>query len=99
MAYAPAVWLTVGLAVALFGLAPRATLLVWILIAYAGLIGMFADLLGLPDWTVDLSPFGHVPLLPAVGMRWTPIVLLTAIAAALIAVGLVGFRRRDLASI
>jgi len=98
LAYLPAVWLTVGIGVALFGLVPRASLLVWIVIAYSSLIGMFADLLGLPDWTVDLSPFGHVPLLPAVGMRWTPIVLLTAIAAGLTAIGLFAFRRRDLAS-
>lgn len=98
LAYLPAVWLTVGLGVALFGLVPGATRLVWIVIAYAGLIGMFADLLGLPDWTVDLSPFGHVPLLPAVDVTWTPLVVLTAIAAGLIAIGLYGFRRRDLAA-
>lgn len=96
LAYTPAVWLTVGVGVALFGLAPKATMLAWIVIAYAGFIGMFAELLGLPDWTMDLSPFGHVPLLPAVGMRWTPVVVLTLIAAALVAVGLAGFRRRDL---
>lgn len=96
LAYAPAVWVTVGLGVALFGLVPRATVLVWIVIAYSGLIGIYADLLGLPDWTVDLSPFGHVPLLPAVGMRWAPILVLTGIAAGLTALGLSGFRRRDL---
>lgn len=98
LAYAPAVWVTVGIGVALFGLAPAATRLVWLVIAYAGFIGMFADLLGLPDWTMDLSPFGHIPLLPAVGMRWAPLVILTAIAAALIALGMHGFRRRDLAA-
>ncbi len=98
LAYLPAVWVTVAFGVALFGLAPRATPLVWIVVAYAGLIGTFAELLGLPDWTLDLSPFGHVPLLPAVPMRWTPIVVLTALAAALTALGLYGFRRRDLAT-
>lgn len=39
LVYLPAVWLTVGLGVALFGLVPRATPLVWTVIAYAGLIG------------------------------------------------------------
>lgn len=98
LAYLPAVWLTVGLGVALFGLVPRATLLVWVVIAYSALIGTFASLMGLPDWTVDLSPFGHVPLLPAVDVRWTPLAVLTAIAAGLTVIGLYGFRRRDLAT-
>jgi ABC-2 type transport system permease protein len=98
LAYAPAVWLTVGVAVALYGLVPRATVLVWVVIAYAGFVGMFAELLGLPHWTTNLSPFAHVPLLPAVGMRWTPIAILTLIAGALVAAGLAGFRRRDLAT-
>jgi len=96
LAYAPAVWVTIGLGVALFGLVPRATLLVWIVIAYAGLIGSFAAILQLPEWTLDLSPFGHVPAAPAVDLTWPPLVILTAIAAALIAAGLYGFRQRDL---
>lgn len=29
-------------------------------------------------------------------MRWTPVLLLTLVAAALVAAGLAGFRRRDL---
>jgi ABC-2 type transport system permease protein len=33
LAYLPAVWVTVGLGMALYGLVPRATLLVWIVIA------------------------------------------------------------------
>jgi ABC-2 type transport system permease protein len=96
LAYVPAVWLTVGLGVALFGLVPRASVLVWIVIAYAGTVGYMGDLLGLPDWMEDLSPFGHVPLLPAHGFTLLPLVVLTAIAAGLIAIGLAGFRRRDL---
>jgi ABC-2 type transport system permease protein len=96
LAYAPAVWLTVGLGVALFGLLPRASLLVWLVIVYAGVVGMFAPLLGLPDWMVNLSPFGHVPMLPAAALEWRPLLLLAGIAAALIAAGLYGFRQRDL---
>jgi ABC-2 type transport system permease protein len=45
---------------------------------------------------MNLSPFGHVPLLPAVGMRWTPVLVLGVVAAALVAAGLAGFRRRNL---
>lgn len=96
LAYLPAIWLTVGLGVALFGVVPRATALVWILISYAALIGSFAAILDLPEWTLDLSPFGHVPALPAVDMAWTPVLVLTGIAVGLFAVGLWGFRLRDL---
>jgi ABC-2 type transport system permease protein len=96
LAYLPAVWLTIGLGVALFGVVPRASVLVWIVIAYAGLIGSFAAILDLPEWTLNLSPFGHIPALPAVDLNWTPLVILTAISAGLVALGFYGFRRRDL---
>lgn len=96
LAYLPAVWLTLGLGVALFGLLPRASLLAWLVIVYAGVVGMFAELLSLPGWMTDLSPFGHVPMLPAEDVRWAPLLVLTAIAAGLTTAGLIGFRRRDL---
>ena len=38
----------------------------------------------------------NVPALPAVDMAWTPVLVLTGIAVGLFAVGLWGFRLRDL---
>ncbi|MBO8189433.1 ABC transporter permease [Streptomyces spirodelae] len=96
LAYAPALWVTGGVAVLLFGWAPRATALAWAVPAYGFAVGYVGKLLDLPGWLNDLSPFGHIPQLPATELRWTPLVLLTLVAAALIAGGLAGFRRRDL---
>jgi ABC-2 type transport system permease protein len=45
----------------------------------------------------DLSPYAHVPALPADRLAAGPLLALTAIAASLVAVGLAGYRRRDAA--
>jgi ABC-2 type transport system permease protein len=60
------------------------------------LIAEFGRLLSLPEWLIKVSPFAHVPQLPAATMTWGPIVVLTALAALLIGGGVVAFRRRDL---
>ncbi|MDJ1138367.1 ABC transporter permease [Streptomyces iconiensis] len=96
LAYAPALWVTAGVAVLLFGWLPRATALAWIVPVYGFVVGYLGKLLDFPDALNNVSPFGHVPALPAADMSWLPLLLLTAIAAALVAVGLYGFRRRDL---
>ncbi|WP_329077008.1 ABC transporter permease [Streptomyces niveus] len=96
LAYAPGLWVTVGVAVALFGWYPRAGAAAWIVPVYAFLVGYLGSILQFPDWMNDLSPFGHVPKLPAADMSWTPLLVLTAVAAGLIWLGLAGFRRRDL---
>ncbi|MFD4594174.1 ABC transporter permease [Streptomyces rubiginosohelvolus] len=95
-AYAPALWVTVGVAVLFFGWFPRAGAVAWIVPVYAFLVGYLGPILQLPDGLTNLSPFGHVPRLPAAPMTWTPLLALTAVAAGLIALGLAGFRRRDL---
>ncbi|WP_435849367.1 ABC transporter permease [Streptomyces rubiginosohelvolus] len=95
-AYAPALWVTVGVAVLLFGWFPRAGAVAWIVPVYAFLVGYLGPILQLPVGLTNLSPFGHVPQLPAAPMTWTPLLALTAVAAGLIALGLAGFRRRDL---
>jgi ABC-2 type transport system permease protein len=93
----PAVWVCVGMALAFVGLAPRWTGFAWgVLIAFFAL-GEFGELLELPGWLVDLSPFGHLPLLPGGELGWTPLVLLTLVAGVLIGTGLGGIRRRDIA--
>ncbi|WP_412084511.1 ABC transporter permease [Streptomyces sp. 35M1] len=95
-AYAPALWVTVGVAVLLFGWFPRAGAVAWIVPVYAFLVGYLGPIVRLPDGLTNLSPFGHVPQLPAAPMAWTPLLALTAVAAGLIVLGLAGFRRRDL---
>ncbi len=96
IAYAPALWLLVGLATALFGLIPRAVSAAWV--AFAGFVvtGLLGEVLNLPAWVNDLSPFEHTPQLPAANLTIAPLAALAATAAALTAVGLAAFRQRDM---
>jgi ABC-2 type transport system permease protein len=95
MAQLPATWVLAGLGAALFGLAPRLTALTWAGLIACLLLLEIGALLGLNHWLVDASPFAHVPKLPGATFTATPLLWLTAIAAALAAAGLAGFRRRD----
>ena len=95
LAFAPAVWVLVGLTFAAIGLAPRAAALSWIVLAGCFVIGMFGQLLGLPTSIENLSPFQHVPPYPATDLDPVPVVALAAIAAGLTALGDAGLRRRD----
>jgi polyether ionophore transport system permease protein len=96
LAFAPAVWVLVGLVVALVGVVPRATSLAWAALGACFVIGMFGQLLDLPTWLQDLSPFEHVPRYPIADLDLVPLALLLALAVGLTLVGLAGLRRRDL---
>src|SRR5215207_3223026 len=96
LASLPAVWVVAGLAVALFGLVPQAASLAWAALVGFLFLGILGPLLQLPDWTMDLSPFNHVPQVPSKELTVAPLIWLTAVAAALIATGLAAFCRRDI---
>jgi ABC-2 type transport system permease protein len=96
VAYAPALWLVVGLTVALVGLAPRAVVLAWAFLAVCLVVGLLGRVLKVPGWLMALSPFQHVPQLPAADLSIMSLAVLTAIAAALTWAGLAGLRRRDI---
>lgn len=91
-----AVWVIGGIAVFLYGLLPRGAVAAWGVAGAALLIGWIGPALGVPQPVLDLSPFGHLPRLPGGAMDWTPVGVLLALAAALVAGGLAGLRRRDL---
>jgi ABC-2 type transport system permease protein len=95
LAYGPAVWLLTAAAVALFGLLPRWTAVGWVALAACFAIAMLGPALDLPRWVAGLSPFDHVPPVPAAGIDLLPVAVLAISAVALTAVGLGGFRRRD----
>lgn len=92
----PAVWVLAAVPVAVAGVRPRlAAAAGWTALALCVLLGQVGALLGLGSWVLDVSPFTHVPRVPGSAVTATPLVVLTLVAAALVAVGLAAFRRRD----
>lgn len=98
LATVPAVLVLVGAATLLFGCAPRFAIAAWGVFSAVLVIGVFGAVLRLPQLVLDLSPFEHLAPMPARPFAPLPAVVLLALAALLSACGMVGFRRRDLAS-
>jgi ABC-2 type transport system permease protein len=97
LAQLPAALTLAGFVVLAYGGLPRLVVtLAWVGLAVSLACGLFGDLLGLPQVVRDLSPFSHVPAIPAVEPTPTPFLALTAVAVALAAAGMALFRRRDL---
>jgi ABC-2 type transport system permease protein len=92
----PAVWLVTALVVILFGFAPKLVTGGWALYGVFLLIGQFGEVFNLPQWMINLSPYGHTPRLPGGDFSVTPVLWLTAIAACLTLAGFATFRRRDI---
>ena len=94
----PAILALAMAVVTLIGLLPRAAVaLSWLLLVATFVIGpMFGPGLGLPRWVQDLSPFTHVPMLPAAELTPAPLAVLSLVAVTLAVAGTVALRRRDL---
>jgi ABC-2 type transport system permease protein len=95
LAQLPAALVLGGVALALFGALPRLVTVSWALIALTLLITWLGPVLQVDQWVLDLAPFTHVPQLPAAELTWTPLLWLSALAVVSMALGLAGFRRRD----
>ncbi|GAB7068922.1 ABC transporter permease [Mycobacterium hodleri] len=92
----PAVWLLAAVTVALFGLLPRFTPVAWgVLTAFVALY-LLGSLANSPQWLLDLEPFTHVPHVGVGDFSATPLWWLLGIDVALITLGAMAFRRRDL---
>ena len=96
LAQAPAAWVVTSVGLTVFGWAPRLTGVTWGLFVAFIATGEFGVLWNAPPWLMDLSPFQHSPLLPVGSGGISALVSLTATAAALAALGYLGWRRRDM---
>ena len=95
----PVVVLFTGLAVLVYGTAPRLTVAVPVTVAVLGyLLETFGTLLAWPAALVALSPFHHLAQLPGRPMTLTAIVAMVAVGVAAAAAGVAAFARRDLRS-
>jgi ABC-2 type transport system permease protein len=97
LAHVPAALVFPAVTVLVFALAPRWSSAVgWGALAAALVLGQFGELLGLPGWLQDLSPFRHSSALPVEAFR--PEGALVMAAVAIIAAGAASrlVRERDL---
>ena len=93
----PAALVIGGIAVIAVAWLPRiAPAIAWAALVLSLVIGQFGQLFDLPQMVINISPFTHVPAVPAEDLRLLPLVVLTVIAVGLFLVGFVGWRRRDL---
>lgn len=96
LAMTPAMFVLIGITTVLYGLAARAAPVAWACLVTVLIVGLFASILNLPQWVQNLSPFEHAPTLPGGAVAVVPLAALLALAAALIAVGVRTFERRDI---
>ncbi|MEU7830602.1 ABC transporter permease [Nonomuraea sp. NPDC049129] len=95
LAYAPAVWVMIGITGVLYGVTPRAaTAGAWTILVLNVLVFLIAQVPGMNPSIAYASPFINVPKLPAAALSVSPLAVLVLIAAVLAAGGLFGFTRR-----
>ena len=96
--YVPAVLVVGAFVITAFALAPRwAPAIAWFALAAVLTVSQFGDTFDLPQWALNVSPFTHIPLVPARALTLGPLFWLVGAAAALVALSFAAFRRRDLA--
>jgi len=97
LAHVPAALTLVGAAAIVFALLPRLTVsLGWGLLVIALVLGQFGELLRLPEWVQNVSPFRHSSALPLESLDVTATVVMTVAAIVGIGFAVAAFRMRDL---
>jgi len=95
LAEIPAVWVLIGLSLALIGAHPIARPAAWLGVVAAFVLTILGPMFRLWDWILGISPFWHVPNITTTNPDYLRLLWLSVIAAALIAAGFAGYRRRD----
>ncbi len=92
-----AVFSIVGLVIAVFAFKPGWSVpLAWGGFSACLIVMQLGVILKLPQWVQNLSPFGHLPAMPAEPFAWAPVIGLLIAAGLLGGLGLYAFRKRDI---
>lgn len=95
--YIPAIIALMGFVILALGAVPRfSAALAWGGFIGCMVLGQVGAMLKLPHWVMNLSPFSHIPTVPAVPLRLLPLIILLGIGGILWATGMRAFRRRDI---
>lgn len=98
LAHVPAALVFPAFTALVFALIPRWSDLGWGALAAALVLGQFGELLGLPAWLQDLSPFRHSSAMPVEAFNPSGALLMAAIAVVGSAAATKLIQRRDVAA-
>ncbi len=93
----PGIVLVLGFAMLMLGWRPRLYVLVWVVVGWSILASWILSLWNPPDWLLKLHPWGYLPHLPSDPMRWGAFSIELGLGLAMMALGLLAYRRRDIA--
>jgi polyether ionophore transport system permease protein len=97
--YLPAELIFAGLALLLYGILPRFYAVAWGLYAAVTFIAFVGPGLNLSHWALDLAPTTHVGNPPLGTAPAGSLAVMAAVACALMAMGFVGFRNRNIPNV
>lgn len=95
LAQAPAVWMVLSLALLAWAYRNAWAVTGWILLTAFVSIGQFGELLKLPSWVTDLSPYSHASLMPVETFDLSTAGVLTALTVMVIGAAAWCFHHRD----
>jgi len=95
LATIPAVWTVIAVAVAVIGQRPRVVLAAWLGVVASFALTILGPTFRLWDSILAISPFWHVPNIS--NPQWSGLGWVTLATLVFLALGFIGFRRRDLA--
>jgi ABC-2 type transport system permease protein len=75
---------------------PRWFGLTWAVVGWTILVSWLLPLFDVPEWVLRLQPWGNLPHLPTDPMTWGSFLVTLGIGTALLVLGVVGYRRRDI---
>lgn len=96
LAQAPAVWLVIALTLLAWACRNSWSMAGWIMLTAFVSLGQFGELLDLPAWLIDLSPYSHASMMPVQSFDPNSAAILTLLAALVIGAASWRYRHRDI---
>lgn len=96
LSQAPAVWVVTGLVVLLYAVRSTWAVFGWGVLALFVGLGQLGELIGLPTWVIDLSPYRHTSGLPGGAVDLGAQLALAATSVVLTILAFARYQRRDI---
>ncbi|EQB87737.1 ABC-2 type transport system permease protein [Clostridium punense] len=94
--FLPSVLFFVGLAALALGFAPKLGKIVYVYLGYSFALNYFGGILDLPEWFSKTAIQSWIPHMPVEKFDGTIFATITVISIALIVLGYIGYRKRDM---